>query len=148
MDTTKRPTSSLPRGPRKIYVLHPFKGAGRPGERAANFVRIGDICKEIVRLGHIPISPIHALSFLNDENEQERAAAIRLCRPYIELADEVWAFVIASRAFNHKAGTLEEKWIESAGCRADHDHAAQLGKFITYHLYEPLDVCETTPRSV
>lgn len=121
---------------RTIYVIHPFKGAGRPGEREVNRQRIGAVCRAVIRLGHVPISPIHALSFLHDEDPEDRTAALRLCRPYIEMADEIWAFVIARRAFDPVANRMHETWVESAGCRQDHDHAVQAGKPITYHLYE------------
>lgn len=133
---------------RKIYVLHPYCGQGRQGEREANHQRIGEICREIIRIGHVPISPIHALSFLDDRDQQDRATALKLCRPLIEVADEIWAFVIARRMFNPSTGGFEEQWVESQGCRHDHHHAEQLGKFITYHLCEPLGVCDPLRRDV
>lgn len=130
----------------RIYVLHPFRGQGRPGERKANQERIAIICRHIMRRGFLPISPVHALSFLDDNHPGDRDDAIRLCQPLIELADEVWAFVIDGRTYRPGDPTFE--WIHSAGCRADHELALQLHKPITYHPYQPLTVCETAVTGV
>lgn len=149
MDQTTPPTnnlSGLPRGPRRIYVLHPFRGKGQPGEHDTNRARIGLICRDIIRLGHIPVSPIHALSFLNDEDHEDRAAAIRLCRAFIEMADVVWAYVVTGRSIQE--GRLHETLVDSAGCQADYAVAVQLGKPITHHHYAPFDICEPAPSEV
>ena len=139
-DSERRP------GPQKIYVLHPFRGQDRPGERQANKVRIGRICREIVRMGHIPISPIHALGFLDDAVLQDRRDALRICRMYIEMADTVWAYIIDASAIDRK-DPYGLWWVQSDGCRSDHDAAVRLQRPITYHVYEPLD-CAPAPQGV
>ena len=129
-------TSKRPRGPQRIYVLHPYRGKGMAGEREANLARIADICREITRLGHIPLSPVHALSFLDDTNPDDRATAIRLCGPYIEMADTVWAYIIdISHPVTPSPNCYGLRWIESEGCRSDHAAAKRLGKPVTYHAY-------------
>ena len=145
MPTTPQP-SNRRRGPQRIYVLHPYCGQGRPGERQTNKARIGLICRDIVRMGHIPISPIHALSFLDDTVLMDRLDALRLSRTYIEMADTVWAFIIDASSIERK-DPYGLRWVQSDGCRADHDAAIQLQRPITYHVYEPLD-CEAVPQGV
>lgn len=135
------------RGPQRVYILHPFRGQGRPGEREANKAKIADICRAITRMGHIPISPIHALSFLDDTVLEDRQDAIRLCRPLIEMADTVWAYIVDNRSFSQAEG-YGLKWVQSEGCRADHSAAQGLGKPITYHVYEPAMDCAPTLTGV
>lgn len=149
MPETPHTISNRPRGPQRVYVLHPYRGRGLPGEREANMARIADICLEIARLGHIPISPVHALSFLDDTDPSDRATAIRLCGPYIEMADTVWAYIVDDTS-PHDPGvdSYGLRWVESEGCRADHAKAKRLDKSITYHAYARPVHCTTSPQGV
>lgn len=130
----------------KVYVLHPFCGAGRPGERDANMKRIAAICRDIIRQGHVPISPIHALSFLDDHDPNDRRAALDLCEDFIDMADVVWAFV---RTPGLDPGpTRPPAYVVSQGCLRDMTHAARLCKPVTVYPYAPLDICELSPQPV
>ena len=128
-----------PKVPRFIYLLHPYRGSGRDTERPANLLRASQICRDIVLLGHIPLSPLHALSFLNDHDAEDRSLAMELCKSLIDRADEVWAFVLQSRTFCAQTGEMIEHWVESAGCRQDHQYALDQGKPISYHFHGPVE---------
>jgi len=40
----------------------------------------------------MPISPVHAFSFLNDKVPEERNRVIDFCDKLVEIADEIWFF--------------------------------------------------------
>ena len=71
---------------KKIYICHPFKG------KKQNKEAITRICRALVKLGIMPISPIHALSFLHDNIKSERLKALEFCCELVEAADELWLF--------------------------------------------------------
>lgn len=76
-----------------IYVVHPYKGAGVPGERERNKARIAVICRHLIAVGHCPLSPIHALSeFLDDTDPVQREKALVLCKKLMTCAEAVWVF--------------------------------------------------------
>ena len=71
---------------KKIYVAHPFQGK-RP-----NYQAITHICQRLVKFGVMPISPVHAFSFLNDKVPEDREKALVFCEELIDTADEIWFF--------------------------------------------------------
>ena len=131
--------------PARIYILHPYRGQDRPGERKANLHQIEAIWLHIAGAGLLPISPIHCMGPLNDENPEQRELGLRLCKPWIEMADEIWAYVCGPD-LNLTTAKLSE------GCRRDLEWARQLGKPIHPQVYvdplQPRKICETTPASV
>jgi hypothetical protein len=97
-----------------IYVVHPYKGQGQPGERERNKATIAKICRAIVRLGHCPLSPVHALAdFCPDEDVAQRALGLRLCKLLLHRADEAWVF---------------GDWTSSEGCVEEVRHARDYDK--------------------
>lgn len=121
---------------RWIYVLHPFRGSGTAGERDKNRARIELICREIMGLGHIPLSPVHFAGFLDDTHPHDRAQAFALCQALIGRSDEVWSFTIASRRFDPKACRYLHTSVVSAGCARDLQDAKKAQKSIIYFHYE------------
>ena len=74
---------ALPSGHQKIYVCHPFS-------RSVNksFLRIQQICKELISEGVLPIAPqLYFLHFLNEKTQ--RQLILNLCCSLVELCDEV-----------------------------------------------------------
>jgi len=91
---------------KRIYVAHPFQG------KPENLEAIGDICRQVVAFGHMPISPVHSLSFMCDEVPEEREVALSLCRKLVSFCDEVW---------------LCGDWRNSEGCLQELEVAKQHG---------------------
>jgi len=62
-----------------VYIIHPYRG--KKGEYKANMAKIKDLCKRLSeRLpGIIPIAPVLAFDFLDDEDGEEREKAIGYC---------------------------------------------------------------------
>ena len=71
---------------KKVYVAHPFKG------KRENMQAITHICQRLVNFGIMPISPVHAFSFLNDKVSKDRDRALRFCEILVSTADEIWFF--------------------------------------------------------
>ena len=71
---------------KKILVCHPFQG------KRQNMQAITHICQRLVHLGVMPISSVHALSFLHDNIKSERLKALEFCCELVETADELWLF--------------------------------------------------------
>jgi len=129
------PLTSNPAG-RWIYVLHPFRGTGLQGEREKNRARIELICREIMGLGHVPLSPVHFAGFLDDTHPHDRAQAFALCQALIRRADEVWSFTVASRRFDPVGLRYIHTPVVSAGCARDLEDATKANKPIIYFHYE------------
>lgn len=83
---------------KKIYVAHPFRG------KKENFDTISNICNRLTNMGYMPISPVHAFRFLDDQKEHERKTALKCCRELLPMCDEVWFF---------------GDWENSVGCRME-----------------------------
>ena len=83
---------------KKIYIAHPYLG------RLSNKNRIADICTTVANMGYLPISPVHALDFLDDSIPAEREKALELCKELIKVCDQVWLF---------------GDWRNSEGCSAE-----------------------------
>jgi hypothetical protein len=69
---------------KRVYIAHPFEG------KELNKRLIGEICYEIAAKGHLPVSPVHSFSFLNDGIPRERQKALELCKELVLTCDEVW----------------------------------------------------------
>lgn len=88
-----------------VYIIHPYRGAGEPGERERNKAAIAEIARWIIAQGHCPVSPVHALSdFLDDTDPEQRAQALDLCKQLLKTSDEAWAF----GNLLHSTGCVEE----------------------------------------
>ena len=83
---------------KKIYVAHPFEG------KELNKLRIDEICRKIVKLGAMPISPVHMFGFMNDANPFDRKRALEFCEEIIQYCNEFW---------------LCGEWEKSEGCQAE-----------------------------
>ena len=92
---------------KKVYVCHAF--AGKKSNREA----ITHICQRLVHFGVMPISPVHAFGYLNDNIPEERALAMEFCDELIEIADCLF---------------FTGEWQESEGCNREWDTAMQLFK--------------------
>lgn len=91
---------------KKVYIAHPLRGENR----AKNVEEVTRICKKITELfpDILPISPIHAFSFLDDCGEEGEKKALDLCLEMLKNCDEAWFF---------------GKWHESEGCSIEFDTA-------------------------
>ena len=85
---------------KKVYVAHPFQG------KRENMQAITHICQLLVKFGIMPISPVHAFSFMNDKVPEDREKALKFCEELIDAADEVWFF---------------GDWKNSVGCMREWD---------------------------
>ena len=80
---------------KKVFVSHPYGG------KHSNMQAISHICQVLVRFGVLPISPIHAFSFLHDNIPEEREKALTFCEELVETCDAVF---------------LTGEWQKSEGC--------------------------------
>lgn len=80
---------------KRIYVSHAYGG------KKSNKEAITHICQALVKMGVIPISPVHSFSYLNDKVAEERSRALEFCEELVELCDELWLF---------------SEWEKSEGC--------------------------------
>lgn len=92
---------------KRVYIAHPFKGLKQNKEA------IPHICRLLSTMGVIPISPVHAFSYLNDNIPEEREKAMDYCDELIELVDAVF---------------LTGAWETSEGCCRERDAALMLMK--------------------
>jgi hypothetical protein len=83
---------------KKIYVAHPFGG------KPENMQAIAEVCRKIVKLGAMPVSPVHMFSFMDDGVPEERKRALEFCTETIPDMDEFW---------------LCGEWEKSEGCQSD-----------------------------
>jgi hypothetical protein len=83
---------------RKVYVAHEFRG------KKANKEAIQHICRALVKLGVMPISPIHAFSYLHDNIPEEREKALEFCEELVETCDALF---------------LTGDWQNSHGCHKE-----------------------------
>jgi len=69
-----------------IYVAHPYQG------KKQNREAITHICQRLVKLGVMPVSPIHAFGFLHDNIPGDRHKALEFCEELLTMSDELWLF--------------------------------------------------------
>lgn len=91
---------------KKVYIAHPLRGA----DREKNVEEVTKICKKVVELfpDVLPVSPIHAFSFLDNCGAEGEKKALELCLELLRTCDEAWFF---------------GEWQNSVGCRAEYDAA-------------------------
>ena len=85
---------------KRIFVSHPFKDNPEINRKI-----VDSICKELVKDGYLPISPIHMFGFM--ENDDHRKEIMSVCAELIEMSDEVWVYGW-SEGCNFEAGTAEK----------------------------------------
>lgn len=71
---------------KKIYIVHPFQG------KEENRKKIDQICRTVANMGYLPVSPVHAFSFLDDNIPEERELALKLCQELVKSCDQAWLF--------------------------------------------------------
>lgn len=91
---------------KKIYIAHPLRGENRE----KNVAEVTKICKKITELfpDVLPVSPIHAFSFLDNCGAEGEKKALELCLELQKSCDEIWFF---------------GNWAKSEGCCAEFDAA-------------------------
>ena len=92
---------------KRVFISHPFLG------KRQNLEAIKHICKALVPFNIIPISPVLAFSFMNDQVAEERGKALDWAEELIEVVDAVF---------------LCGAWETSEGCRRERDAALMLMK--------------------
>lgn len=95
---------------KKVYIAHPLRGA----DRAKNVEEVTRICKKITELfpDVLPISPIHAFSFLDNCGAEGEKKALELCLELLKNCDEAWFFGSNWRA---SVGCFEEYHVAFGG---------------------------------
>ena len=108
---------------KKVYVSHPLRGdfdRQNPDMSVVmdNYIQVSHICREIVKdfPEVLPLSPIHAFTFMRIFEED--AVALAMCLELLELADELWVY---------------GDWKTSEGCNLEIDHARALCMPIHFH---------------
>lgn len=91
---------------KKVYIIHPFQG------KEENRKKIDEICRVVAKMGFLPVSPVHAFSFLKDEVPEERELALKLCQELVKGCDQAWLF---------------GDWENSEGCRIEIRTAKKVG---------------------
>lgn len=86
----------------KVYIAHPYNG------KQENMDSVTTIARGLKNI--LPISPIHAFSFL--EEPQDRTKALEYCRELLSMCDELW---------------LCPGWERSEGCRMEKAWAKDMG---------------------
>jgi hypothetical protein len=86
-----------------IFVSHPYANDPKGNKKKAD-----EICKYLLKQGHLPLSPLHLFSFM--ENDTRRNEIMRICFELIQIADEVWIFG------------------DSEGCQEEKSYAEFIGK--------------------
>lgn len=64
---------------KKVYIVHPFGG------KRSNMQAITAICRNLTKLGIMPISPVHAFGFFNDKVPEERNKAMEMREEMVEM---------------------------------------------------------------
>jgi len=113
---------------KKIYVVHAFQG------KKSNMQAITVICRNLTKLGVMPISPVHSFSYLHDNIPEEREKAMEMCEELVEVCDAMF---------------LCGEWWRSEGCQRERDVALQLFKpiyeVVGWHNDLPIFAGENVP---
>lgn len=88
---------------KRVFVSHPY--AHNPIE---NKKKVDAICRDLLKQGFIPISPLHLFSFYDEDADREEI--LQICYRLIDICDIV-----------HIYGTSE-------GCMKEHGYAVLTGK--------------------
>lgn len=70
---------------RRIYICHPY--ANDPD---GNKAKVDKICKDVLKQGVLPISPIHAFGYMQDDSHRQEV--LQACLRLLEMCDEVWVY--------------------------------------------------------
>jgi hypothetical protein len=107
---------------KKVYIAHPLRGdtdRTHPNYKIVfdNVEAVDRICRTITETypDVLPLSPVHAFSFLKVFSEDDKA--IEMCLKLLALADGLWVF---------------GDWENSEGCRIEIQRARELGIPICY----------------
>lgn len=103
-----------------IYIIHPFKGAN--SNYSENLKKVTKIANNLKSHGYIPISPIHAFSYLDEsKNPNDRILALQYCFSLMEMVHkeegEAWVY---------------GDWRNSEGCEKEILKATELGMRIRF----------------
>ena len=90
---------------KRVFISHPFTS-----DPEGNRVRVDIICRDLVKQGILPISPLHLFSFM--ENDDKREEILQVCFRLIDICDEVWTYG------------------DSEGCRMELEYARSIGKVV------------------
>jgi len=91
---------------RKVFISHPLTSSGS-FERNRDIV--DDICREIMEDGDLPISPIHAFAFIDEETPEIREAVMQWCLEIIPTCHALYSW-------SDQGGCSQEwEWARSAG---------------------------------
>ena len=99
---------------KRVYIAHPFQG------KEENKVKIVEMCKAVANMGYLPVSPVHAFSFLDDNKPAERKLALKLCQELVKVCDQLWVF---------------GEWENSEGCKMEVQTAKKAGISILNGLF-------------
>jgi hypothetical protein len=88
---------------KRVFISHPFTS-----DPEGNRVRVDIICRDLVKQGILPISPLHLFSFMEDDLQREEM--LQVCFRLIDICDEVWVYG------------------DSEGCRREAKYAKSVGK--------------------
>lgn len=99
---------------RKVYICHPFGGSRE------NYAAVTQICRALAESDPdiMPVSPVHAFSYLDDAIHRE--VALKYCLELVGMCDELWVY---------------GDWRNSTGCKAE----------IAYAKKREIRVLEKTP---
>lgn len=70
---------------KRAYICHPY--ANDPD---GNKAKVDKICKDVLKQGVLPISPIHAFGYMQDD--AHRQDVMQACLRLMEICDEVWVY--------------------------------------------------------
>ena len=87
----------------KVFVSHPY--ADNPIE---NKKKVDTICRDLLKQGFIPISPLHLFSFYDEDADREEI--LQICYRLIDISDIVYIYGMSS------------------GCMSEHGYAVLTGK--------------------
>ena len=91
---------------KRVYIIHPFQG------KEENRKKIDQICRAVANMGFLPVSPVHAFGFLDDNIPEERELALKLCQELVKGCDQAWLF---------------GDWEKSEGCKIELRAAEETG---------------------
>lgn len=85
-----------------VFICHPFRGQGRPGELERNERIFKRICKHyITKTRYLPVATAtYFAGFLNDGVARERNLGIRAGHELLKLCDEVHVFDIKGKGIS------------------------------------------------
>lgn len=90
-----------------VYIIHPYRG--NDNNFKENKQKIETICLELLKKGYLPISPVHMLSFLDEEKDPAvREKALMLCNRIMAKVHELDGVFLVAGDWRDSAGCLSE----------------------------------------